>query len=221
MTEPLDLTVHSLPTAQHPVAGTSSVSTKAKLLAFLVLCSLPMLLAYWVYFFVRPTGHAGLGEFIAPVRPLPALGARSALDQRDHLLTELKGQWLLVSVASGQCPTDCQRRLFVQRQLRATLGNAMDRVDWVWLIDDAVAPPLAMRDNMAPGFAWHVDATALKAWLPVEPGKTLADYIFVVDPMGNAMLRFPVLPDAPTASKARRDLERLLRASVAWDAPGR
>jgi len=43
----------------------------------------------------------------------------------------------------------------------------------------------------------------------------------VVDPMGNWMMRFPAGLDAAGASKAKRDLERLLRASVSWDEPGR
>lgn len=221
MTEPLDLAVHSLPSAEHPVATQPTVSGRIKLLGFLVLCSLPVLTAYWVYFFVRPGGQAGLGEFIEPVRPTPAVLARSALDQREHLLTALKGQWLLVSVAHGDCTDECQRRLFVQRQLRATLGKDKERVDWVWLIDDTTPVPPAMQEPLKSGVAWRVDPATLAAWLPVAPGKALGDYIFVVDPMGNAMMRFPARLDTAAATKARRDLDRVLRASAAWDAPGR
>lgn len=221
MTEPLDLAVHSLPTAQHPIAPASARSGRLKLLAFLVLCSLPVLAAYWVYFFVRPSGHAGLGEFIEPVRAIPAISAQSPLDRSEHALAALKGQWLLISVAHGDCAPECQRRLFVQRQLRATLGKDQSRVDWVWLIDDASTIPPAMHEALKTGTALRVDANALNAWLPVAPGKALGDYIFLVDPMGNAMMRFPATLDSATAAKARRDLERLLRASAAWDAPGR
>jgi hypothetical protein len=35
------------------------------------------------------------------------------------------------------------------------------------------------------------------------------------------MMRFPALMDASGAGKAKRDLERLLRASSSWDDAGR
>ena len=39
--------------------------------------------------------------------------------------------------------------------------------------------------------------------------------------MGNWMLRFPAKLDKVTAAKAKRDMERLLRAANSWDKPGR
>ena len=51
----------------------------------------------------------------------------------------------------------------------------------------------------------------------------LADHLYLVDPMGNWMMRFPAGMDAIDASAAKdikRDLERLLRASASWDRAG-
>jgi hypothetical protein len=39
--------------------------------------------------------------------------------------------------------------------------------------------------------------------------------------MGNWMMRFPTQLDTQQAPKAKRDLERLLRASAFWHKPGR
>jgi hypothetical protein len=39
--------------------------------------------------------------------------------------------------------------------------------------------------------------------------------------MGNWMMRFQPDLDVSGAARARRDLERLLRASASWDQPGR
>ncbi len=39
--------------------------------------------------------------------------------------------------------------------------------------------------------------------------------------MGNWMMRFPARLDIAGAAKAKRDVERLLRAANAWDEPGR
>jgi hypothetical protein len=39
--------------------------------------------------------------------------------------------------------------------------------------------------------------------------------------MGHYMMRFPPNMDVANASKAKKDLERLLRASASWDKSGR
>jgi hypothetical protein len=49
----------------------------------------------------------------------------------------------------------------------------------------------------------------------------LQDHLYVIDPMGNFMMRFPANMDVSAASKAKRDLERLLKASASWDQAGR
>jgi hypothetical protein len=39
--------------------------------------------------------------------------------------------------------------------------------------------------------------------------------------MGNFMMRFPAGLDREGAARAKRDLERLMRASASWDQAGR
>ena len=58
-------------------------------------------------------------------------------------------------------------------------------------------------------------------WLESAVGKRLQDHLFLVDPLGNLMMRFPADMDAAAAAKAKRDLDRLLRASSSWDKEGR
>jgi hypothetical protein len=69
--------------------------------------------------------------------------------------------------------------------------------------------------------ALRIDAAVLRGWLSPAPGQALQDHLYVVDPMGNWMMRFPAHMDVNSASKAKRDLERLLRASASWDQAGR
>jgi hypothetical protein len=66
-----------------------------------------------------------------------------------------------------------------------------------------------------------VPPAELAAWLAPASGKSLAQHLYVVDPIGNWMMRFPAGMDRATASRAKRDLERLLRASAFWDQAGR
>jgi hypothetical protein len=67
----------------------------------------------------------------------------------------------------------------------------------------------------------RVPAEQLQTWLQSEQGTTLQDHLYVVDPLGNWMMRFPARIDVDQAPKVKRDMERLLRASAFWDTPGR
>ena len=133
----------------------------------------------------------------------------------------LRGQWLLVSVGPSKCEAECDKRLFMQRQFREVLGKERGRLDKVWFItDDGPLPaPLAAAVNASPPVtALRVDRSALAAWLAPEAGHALEEHLYVVDPMGEWMMRIPAQPEP---AKVKRDLERLLRASASWDTPGR
>jgi hypothetical protein len=67
----------------------------------------------------------------------------------------------------------------------------------------------------------RVPAPQLAQWLAPDAGHSLAEHLYVVDPMGNWMMRFPARMDAAGAARAKRDLDRLLRASASWDDPDR
>jgi hypothetical protein len=147
----------------------------------------------------------------------------TALDGAKIPLPSLKAQWLLVKVDGGACVQDCQKQLTVLRQFRLMLGKDMDRLDWLWLINDqaSVEPTLAASLKQDSATVLRVAAADLENWLPAPSGKVQQDFIYVVDPMGNAMMRFPSRLDSAAASQAKRDMEHLLRASLTWDSPGR
>jgi hypothetical protein len=64
----------------------------------------------------------------------------------------------------------------------------------------------------------HMEPQDIATWLEPAAGQELADHLFVVDPMGNWMMRFPAQANP---KQMRRDINRLLRASSFWDRPGR
>lgn len=218
--KPLELVVHSMPTLSRATAEGVSVRTRWKLLAIVLICSLPAIVACYAYFVLRPEGRPALGELVQPARTLPGVAARTPEGQ-SFALAALKGQWLLITVAGAACEADCQQRLYVQRQLREILGKERERVDTVWLINDQVALNDEARRVSKLAFVLRLDSGALSEWLPPAPSQAVTDFIFVVDPLGNAMMRFPARMNGAAANKAKRDLERLLRASASWDAPGR
>lgn len=216
--EALSLTVHSVPAL---APQRRRLSGRLQMLLVLAVCAAPVVASYFTYYVVRPGGRTNYSDLIDPQRPLP--------EQVWHDLagapvksSSLKGQWLLVSVAGGACDAACEKTLYLQRQLRETLGKERDRLDKVWLVaDDAPVRPevlAAIRPHGAEATVLRVPRETLAAWLAPAAGHVLDQHLYIVDPMGNWMMRAPA---DPQPAKLKRDLEKLLRASSSWDNPGR
>lgn len=215
------MTVHSLPAASGAVAAAQgSRFARWKMLSVLLVCASPVIASYLTYYVIRPDGRRNFGELIQPQHPMPAL-ATVALDGQQGALTSLQKQWLLVSVAPGACDSACEKNLYLQRQLRESLGKEKERLDWVWLIPDGAPPPIDKLPGLKQATVLQVDGNALAQWLQPAAGHQLAEHLYVVDPMGNWMMRFPAGMDAGAAAQAKKDLDRLLRASASWDNAGR
>lgn len=215
--EPLTLTVHSLPKADAPDTSAATRAGRWKMLLLLLVCASPVIASYFTYYVIRPEGRRNYGELIDPQRPLPDLVGTDA-SGRPVPLPQLKNQWLFISVADSACDDACQKHLFLQRQLRETLGKDKDRLDWVWLRTGSPELSEPLKQATAAATVLHVDAAALATWLQPAAGQRLEDHLYVVDPIGNWMMRFPAQADP---KQVKRDLDRLLRASAFWDKAGR
>jgi hypothetical protein len=225
---PLSFAVHAMqPPAldggapADPQAMRRTKDGRMKMLLVLAICAAPVIASYFTFYVIRPEGRTNYSELILPQRPLPPDLPLTDLQGAPVKAESLKGQWLLVVVSGGACDAQCEKQLWLQRQLRETLGREKDRVDKIWLIDDDVAP----RAKILEGIRTNTEMTvlrapkaALSAWLAPAAGRALADHFYIVDPLGNWMMRAPVDPDA---AKLKRDMVKLLGASAGWDKPGR
>jgi hypothetical protein len=157
------------------------------------------------------------------ILPVVAMPDIQAIDTNGQTvaLSSLKNQWLLVSVAGGACPSDCQQNLFLQRQTRAALGRERDRTDWVWLVTDAQPIDAALLAGLQDAVVLRVPQDRVAQWLRPEAGGALQDHLYLVDPHGDWMMRFPAHLQPEQAAKMRKDWERLLRAAASWDQAGR
>ncbi len=227
--EPLGLTVHSLPHPREAAEQDSrrTANGRLKMLLVLAICAAPVIASYFTYYVVRPEGRRNYGELIDPQRPLPAITATlaTAPDHKRVDLPALRGQWLLVSVSGGACDAACEKNLYLQRQLRESLGKDKDRVDWVWfVVDDAPVRPELMP-ALSQATILRVDGAQLAQWLSPSAGHAIGDHLYLVDPLGNWMMRFPPAGtrevDLNAAKNIKKDLERVLRASASWDQAGR
>ena len=203
-----------------PRAAARPGTGRWKMLLLLLVCVAPIAASYFTYYVVRPEGRRNFGELIDPMRPLPDQASVSLSGEPGNLLA-LKGQWLLVSVAGGACDEACSRHLYLQRQLRETLGKDKERLDWVWLIPDDAPVPVKLLPALNGATVLRVPLAAVSAWLKPGEGHQLSQQLYLVDPMGNWMMRFPPDLDLQSAVKVKRDLERVLRACASWDRAGR
>jgi hypothetical protein len=218
--QPLGLTVHTLPLPQDLAVTDRTRSGRWKMLVVLLVCVAPVVASYFTFYVVRPDGRRNFGELITPQRALPDMRG-TGLDGKPVDLRDLKDQWLLISVAPAACDEQCARHLYFQRQLREGLGKEKERLDWVWLVSDNAPVAEALRPALKDATVIRLPAANLTSWLEPQAGQSLPDHLYLVDPLGKWMMRFPPRLDAESAVKVRRDLDRLLRASVHWDKAGR
>jgi len=175
-------------------------TARFNLIALATVALLPFVGSWLLYWLWEPDAHVNYGELIAPL-PL-------AQTQAPTELRKLHGKWVFLTVDSGACGEVCQRKLYVMRQVRLTQGPSMERIERAWLIDDGAVP---VADLLAEHAGMHVvqaRGNELLSKLPVAGA--LRDHIYLIDPLGNVMLRYPRDADA---SRIKKDLTRLLKAS--------
>jgi hypothetical protein len=174
----------------------------------------PILASYFAYYVMPPSGRTNYGTLVEPQRPLPAIRA-TALDGRAVDLRSLRDKWVLVMADGGSCDEYCRSKLFHMRQQRTMAGKDSDAIERVWLITDEAPVDDALVRDYAGTSMLRVDVRDVRGLLalPDSPEASLRDHIWVIDPLGNLMLRWPRDPD-PKGTKA--DIARLLRASSFW-----
>ncbi|HYN13384.1 MAG TPA: cytochrome C oxidase subunit I [Burkholderiales bacterium] len=161
---------------------------KPKLVLVASICVAPLILGTLAWLYGWSPGSAGnYGELIAP-RTLsgPPFDA-------------LRGKWVLVSFDAAACDAYCEKKLYFMRQVRRAQGKDIARVERLWLIAGTGAP--------RPELLAAIEGTRI---VPSADAAFSPDHIYLVDPLGNLMLRFPRDPDP---SKMLKDLQRLLKYS--------
>ena len=186
-----------------------------KLLLILLVCAAPMIFSYLSYYVIKPSGRTNYGAILDPREyPVPSLNGRLLSAQSGEKTTELnayKGKWLMLTVDRGDCNPACRKKLYDIRQLRLAQGKEMERIERIWLISDEQAVDtevIRQHDGMQ---MLRVNAETLKRWLPTETDTQVSDHIYMVDPLGNLMMRFPKDADP---NKMKKDIAKLLKASA-------
>jgi cytochrome oxidase Cu insertion factor (SCO1/SenC/PrrC family) len=167
------------------------VSPRLKLATLFAVCAAPFVLGWLAYEYRWISGpSANYGELIAPH---PLAGP----------LVPLRGKWVLVTFDPAVCGAPCERKLYIVRQVRRAVGKDAERIERLWLLTDAGKPRAELLAAIEGSHVVRADAELLKSF----PGP---EHIYLVDPLGNLMMRFPADPDP---SRMIKDLQRLLKYS--------
>lgn len=190
------------------------------LLVFLT-CALPIVAAFYLYFFNKPDGTNNYGTILDPQVNV-STDVFKNINGEDFTMQQVADKWVLIQVINSECDEVCQNTLYFQRQARASKGKEQGRIERVvFVTDDGPLETLLLRQFPNVHFV-RASEDQLKSWLPLEQGivgskgsgdiGTVRDHVFVADPLGHVMMRFP--PNHTLEfDKFRKDVSRLLWAS--------
>jgi hypothetical protein len=173
---------------------------RRQLYLLIVLFFLPVAVAFYLYYGSawRPVGLTNHGELLAPVKPLPGD------------VPALHGAWSLVYVGNGRCDADCRNALVFARQTRLSLNQDMKRVERVFLVTgDCCDRPYLQTAQLGLKVVEVPDAAGAPL-LAAFPRADQAHALFVVDPLGNLVLRYDVRENPKGLLS---DLQKLLKLS--------
>jgi len=192
----------------------TSNSSRRTLLLLASLFFLPFVIGsglFWLDW--RPEKFGNQGELLQPPHTLPATGLRHA-DGRPLPTAELLGKWLLVLPVKGSCNTTCQNNLQHMRQVHVALNKEQNRLQRVLIVSDASDSandsPMLELQRLFPDLlvASLQTSVAGEAWHVALNGR--GQEVFIVDPLGNVMMRYA---DPTDMRGVLKDLERLLKYS--------
>jgi hypothetical protein len=206
---------------QNKTSNTQQQKGRWKLLLVLAVCAAPLVFSYLTYYVIKPQGRTNFGTLIDPrEHPIPALKA-TTLDAQPASLDAFKGKWIMLKVGPAACGKDCMDQMFAIRQLRSMQGKEMERIERVWLVTDALPLETTLIRELDGMHMLRAPADVIARWLPVAQGGNAADSIWLIDPLGNLMMRFPPAPAGATEpqkvqhyAKVKKDIAKLLKASA-------
>jgi hypothetical protein len=122
-------------------------------------------------------------------------------------------KWSLVYIGDGRCDEACRNALYVMRQTRLSLNNEMSRVERVFLATTLCCS----QDFFAhehPGMlvfdVTNASDAAARSLLSTFPVDERERTLFIVDPLGNLMMRYDVRQNP---KGLLQDLKKLLSLS--------
>lgn len=214
-TQDSDISGRGRPAAPDDSTEARRRAGRRNVLLIALISVLPVLAAYFAYFVVAPSGRTNYGELITPQRPagdfvLGAVEGAAGSVAPGTRIDQWRGKWIFVVAAPAGCDAGCRERLYDIRQVRLTTGQDRHRVERLWVVTDAGRPDDALLAAHAGMHLGRADATAFSRLFPAGDGGDALAHIYLIDPLGHLMMRFPANAD-PNLMK--KDIAKLLKVS--------
>lgn len=180
---------------------------RIKLILLMLLMLSPVIASYLFHVLqIRPEGTVNYGELLE----VKALQGQAHDIENNAIFRpkQLRGKWSLITIDSGSCDEYCQKKLYLMRQIRLVQNTEKDRIERVWLIDDQSLPNQDIKEEYEGTILLSAKDSDLLSEFPAQSSQR--DHIYVVDPMGNLMMRYPRDPEP---KKISDDLKLLLKLS--------
>ncbi|MDC0435277.1 hypothetical protein OAM69_06530 [bacterium] len=191
--------------------------SRLKLLAIFAIFAVPLILATIYLQMVRMSGgtlgDTSRGELIQPAVPLTEFSLDS--NEGEFNLDTLRGLWTFLYVPVGECMDACKLNLYHMRQVRLALNHRMDRVQRAVVQQSTSQIPASLLAEhagliSATGDPAQLDILTRQIDAAQQGMDPLEDAIYLIDPFGNLMLRFP--SDLEPKSMLK-DIKHLLKVS--------
>lgn len=188
------------------------MNKRATLIVLALLFFGPMLVAWTWFFFFRDMlpGTVNKGDLIQPPVQIAGLELLEQVDGTPEPAKPFLGDWTVVVLAPESCEADCERALYLTRQVRTRLNRDAHRVQRLLIAGDGVDFPRSEHPDLRVLMA---DEQALAAFeVDDNPLLAGAERIYLVDPFGNLMMSYPM---DFTPEMLNSDLKRVLKISEA------
>lgn len=185
---------------------------RTTLMLIIGLFTLPLLVVLAMHQFSLRPGGASHGEFVNPPQPLHIVPMLS-WQNKQFSEAGLHDKWSLVYIAPVPCDEPCAAQIHMMRQVHAALGKDIARVQRIMLVaENFDATRLDNIQSDYPDLIILAKPSQAVAQMAGQLGvpRVIARSTYLIDPLGNAMMRY-----IPTAdpSGMRKDLTRLLAYS--------
>jgi cytochrome oxidase Cu insertion factor (SCO1/SenC/PrrC family) len=179
------------------IATHSPGKNRLSLLMIIALFVIPLLIAWLLVGRWQPGAMSNHGELLNPARPVPRLdlalsGPGERLDR-----SYLRGRWTLMYMgADGKCGEVCRNGLYNVRQACLALGKDRVRVQTLFAMTGEPTPELetwlqqehaVMTRGIADSATRDFFAQAFS-----DRGARPGDWIYLIDPLGNLVMRYRV-----------------------------
>ena len=195
----------------------AKLDKKYQLVLLVLLFLIPPAAAFILFYAdFRPSSGSNYGQLISPAKPITDV-ILTTPDGREFKLSNLRRKWVLLYLGGHKCNEACSDNLYKIHQVRLTQGKNIERVTSVYIAPEGVLqsevddisgkyPGVLLLLAHPDTYADLVNQFGNEVEVPLQG----PERVYIVDPLGNLVMRYETEADP---SGMKKDLKRLLKLS--------